>query len=205
MSSVNSVEDMKNDIMATFKHVFSSKENPDHESCPSGADSWCKWQKAIARGQDPSLVDLSPPLNPSLKEHLLPIYEDLSRDDLLTRCLGGHTQNANESFNSTVWLMTPKHLHSGFKIIEIAAFIAAGIFNEGYSSTLKIMNNLDIQIGTQCKIFVENVDRDRIARQNRRSLNESKEARLARKQQGLQENALFDEAEGILYAPGIAD
>ena len=56
-----------------------------------------------------------------------PIYQDLSNDDLLTRYLGGHTQNANESFNSsTVWRMAPKHLHSGLKIVEIASYLTAG-------------------------------------------------------------------------------
>ncbi|KYN31554.1 hypothetical protein ALC56_14435 [Trachymyrmex septentrionalis] len=58
------------------------------------------------------------------------IYEDLSKKDLLQRCLGGYMQNANESFNSTVWRLAPKHLHCGLKIIEIAAYLAAGMFNK---------------------------------------------------------------------------
>ena len=50
-----------------------------------------------------------PPLviQPDIEQLILLIYEDLSRDDLLIKCLGGHTQNANESFNATV--------HSGVK------------------------------------------------------------------------------------------
>jgi len=35
-----------------------------------------------------------------------PIYEDLSNDELLSRCLGDFTQNSNENFNATVWAMT---------------------------------------------------------------------------------------------------
>ncbi|CAB0042858.1 unnamed protein product [Trichogramma brassicae] len=35
------------------------------------------------------------------------------RDKLLQRCLGGHTQNNNESFNHCVWMMAPKHIFSG--------------------------------------------------------------------------------------------
>jgi len=64
--------------------------------------------------------------------------------------LGGHTQNANESLNTTVWRLAPKHLHSGLKIIEIA-FLAAGIFNEGYSSILRVMDALKLQIGSLAK------------------------------------------------------
>jgi len=85
-----------------------------------------------------------PPLDATVAKYIFPIFEDLSRKDLLERCLGGHTQNANESFNATVWRLAPKHLHCGRKIIEIAAWIAAGIFNEGYLSVLRIMSSMDI-------------------------------------------------------------
>lgn len=89
--------------MATYNHIFSTKKHPQHENCPIGVDSWCKWQKSVALNQDPLDVDLAPLLGKEMKKHLLPIYEDLSKDDLLERCLGGHTQNTNESFNATVW------------------------------------------------------------------------------------------------------
>lgn len=129
----------------------------------------------------------------------------MSRDDLLERCLGGHTQNANESFNATIWRICPKHLNSGLQIVEISAFIAAGIFNEGYTSILKLMNELGIIVGTYCKVFAENTDEARIVKQNRMSLSETKAARTARKQQQLEDNQLFEEAEGLLYGSGIAD
>lgn len=203
--NINSVEDMKKDIMATFYHIFSTAENPSHDSCPKGDDSWCKWQKALAQQKDPKLLDLSPLLPQQLKQFLEPIYKELSNDNLLTRCLGGHTQNANESFNSTIWLMAPKHLHSGLHIVEIAAFIAAGLFNEGYGSIMYLFNELEIVIGPQCTIFAEQQDEMRITRQNRRSWHESKIARQARKQQLAKENELFEEAEGLLYGPGVAD
>ncbi|TGZ51183.1 Uncharacterized protein DBV15_11040, partial [Temnothorax longispinosus] len=92
--------------------------------------------------------------------------------NLLERCLGGHTQNANESFNSTIWRLAPKHVHSGVKIIEISAYIAAGVFNEGYTSILRIMNTLGIIVGTQSKAFAEKTDEARKTRQNRMSLSE---------------------------------
>ena len=84
---------------------------------------------------------------PDVEKHIRPIYKDLSKDDLLIKCLGGHTQNANESFNSTVWRFCPKHLHSRKKIVETAAFIAAGTFNEGHAAILLVMDMLNITIG----------------------------------------------------------
>jgi len=119
--------------------------------------------------------------------------------------LGGHTQNANESFNSTVWRLAPKHMHSGLKIIEIAAYLAAGIFNEGYASILRVMNTLRLIIDKQTKIYADNADKRRMQRQEWRSFLETKEARKTRKEQLLQKNRIFEEAEGPLYGAGIAD
>lgn len=144
--NVHSIQDMKKAIKATLDHLTSTDTNPKHENCPSGSESWCKWCIAEAVGKTQEYEHL-PPLNPAIIQYILPIYDDLSQDNLLTRCLGGHTQNSNESFNSTIWRLAPKHLNAGVKIIEIAAFIAASVFNEGYSSILKIMKKLDIQIG----------------------------------------------------------
>ena len=116
-----------------------------------------------------------------------------------------HTQNSNESFNSIVWRLNPKHVNSGFKIVEIAANMATGIFNEGYSAVLSTMQLLDIVIGQQCKNFADTVDAERITRENRRASLSSKEARTARKSESLRQNEFFEEEEGLLYGPGIAD
>ena len=132
------------------------------------------------------------------------MYQDLSNDDLLTRCLGGHTQNANESFNSTLWRMAPKHLHSGLKIVEIVSYLAAGMFNEGYSAILTTMQQLQLKIGQQYKMFAVNVDKQRIERENRRASLSSKEARTARRLEQLHQNEYYEETEGLLYGAEIA-
>jgi hypothetical protein len=162
--NINTVEDMKKDIMATYYHLCSTDEKPRHEYCPLGPDSWCKWQKGQitdAHFERPVL------LHPEVQKYILPIYEDLTNKNLLQRCLDGHTQNANESFNSTVWRFAPKHLHFGLKIIKIAAYTAAGIFNEGYSSILQNMACLNITIGKQCKSYADRTDESLIKRQER--------------------------------------
>ena len=114
-------------------------------------------------------------------------------------------QNANESFNSTVWRMAPKHLHSDLKIIEIASYLAAGMFNEGYSATLTTMQQLKLKIDQQWKMFADNVDKQRIERENRRASLSSKEARTARRLKQLHQNEYYEEAEGLLYGAGIAE
>jgi len=39
----DSIEKMKNDIWATLYHKLSTDENPQHDKCPSGLESWCSW------------------------------------------------------------------------------------------------------------------------------------------------------------------
>ncbi|XP_058810387.1 uncharacterized protein LOC131675426 [Phymastichus coffea] len=196
---------MKNAIMATLDHYCSTDELPRHDHCPEGADSWCEWRKAEAANKLADFQHSPRVIDEEVEKHIRPVYENLSNDDLLTRCLGGHTQNANESFNSTVWRMTPKHLHSGIKIVEIATYIAGGMFNEGYSAVLQTMQILDLKIGQQCMNFSRQADQERIARENRRNLLASKEARTARILENLGENQFYEESEEQMYGPGIAD
>lgn len=90
--NVDSVDDMKKEIMATYKHLCSTNENSMHENCLPDIQTWCKWRVAEATR---SAFDHPAPLHPDLQKHLLPLYKDLSKDELLQRCLGGHTQNGN--------------------------------------------------------------------------------------------------------------
>ena len=105
-NSENKLE-MKKSIMATYVHLISTNEKPQHSKRPTGKDIWCTYQKDLADGKDMSLYEHKPSLHADVQKHILPIYKDLSKDDLLERCLGAHTQNTNECFNMTVWKMCP--------------------------------------------------------------------------------------------------
>ena len=64
------------------------------------------------------------------------------------------------------------------------------------------MSSLDIIIGQECKIFADQYDAHRIQRQDCRSTKETRSARQEKKA-ALQE--FYEETEGLLYEPGIAD
>lgn len=112
MRNSNSVENMQRAIMAVYFYSTSTDQEPRHENCPPGEDSWCKYRRAESLKLDFTHPE---PLHQDVAKNILPIFEDLSREELLERCLGGHTQNANESFNATIWRLAPKHLHCGRK------------------------------------------------------------------------------------------
>lgn len=131
---------MKKEIWATYYHKSSTDNKPQHHNCPLGEESWCKWHRAKAEGTLKSFHHDKPPLTAKVLEIIKPIYEDLSSDTLLERCIGAETQNNNESLNSLICTFAPKHIHSEPKIVEIATFIAIIIFNDGFMPILKILN-----------------------------------------------------------------
>jgi len=200
-----SLEEMKKEIWATFYHKCSTDENPQHQNCPAGEGSWCKWRQAEATSLLDQFHHEKAPLSKEVQAVVKPIYEDLSKDDLLTRCLGAETQNNNESLNSLIWTFAPKHLHSGVQIVQIATFLAVVIFNEGFQGIIKIMHTMGCSIGRTAHAYVERRDEFRISRSEQRISDAAREARIsARAEQSALQN-LQEEEEGILYAPGIAD
>lgn len=112
----DSVEKMKNEIWSTLYHKISTDSTSQHDRCPAGEESWCSWQKAKATDSLDSYVHKAP-MSDEVFKTIKSVYEELSNDDLLTRCLGGYTQNNNESFNTTVWALAPKIVSSGALVL----------------------------------------------------------------------------------------
>lgn len=100
-NNIGSVEDMKTAIYATLLHCQSTDINPMHSKCPEGEDSWCFYQQAIAKKvpSEPHDKTIKTPLRKDVVEEIKKIYDRLSSDALLTRCVDGKTQNANEALH----------------------------------------------------------------------------------------------------------
>ncbi|XP_077536306.1 uncharacterized protein LOC144148663 [Haemaphysalis longicornis] len=125
----DTVEKMQRAVMATFYHVTSTDEQPRHELCPQGAQSWCQYRAAEAHGKRP------PPHKNQLARHvteaLLPVYQRLSEAQLLSRCLGKKTQNAAESLHSVIWSLLPKDENASLIATETAVNEAVCKYNSG--------------------------------------------------------------------------
>ena len=199
-----SVQEMKKEMWSTLYHKSSTDTKPQHQNCPPGETSWCKWRQAEAAGTLESFIH-KPPLNEKVLEVLKPIYEDLSADHLLQKCLGAETQNSNESLNSLIWTFAPKHIHCGPKIVQIATFLAVIIFNEGFLPILKIMTVMGAIIGQQAEMYVNFRNDTRVNRSERRSSDLAKLARIDRREERSAQQDWFEQEEGPLYGPGIAD
>ena len=146
-----------------------------HRFCPRHEKSWCLYQQDKITGKNTYKVKLNLPL--AVKNVLIPIFKDLSDDSLLSRCLHGHTQNANESFNSLIWKRCPKDVFVSRKLIEIATFSAIVNFNDGFSGLAKVFNYLNISIGVSMKNALGKSDNNRIVRMECKSSDKAKRRR----------------------------
>ena len=113
---------------------------------------------------------------------MLPIYEDLSEDALLHRCLGGFTQNNNESLNQLIWRISPKSVSGTSTVVEIAANVAACTFNEGSFALLALMQEMHIGTGPGSHEWARQVDELQISREEKQAAHENIEGRVLRRQ-----------------------
>ncbi|XP_037906116.1 uncharacterized protein LOC119648436 [Hermetia illucens] len=102
------------------------------------------------------------PLPSDISSAIKPIYEELSKEELLERSVGGFTQNNNESLNQLIWKITPKILPAGSKILDIAAYVAAGTFHEGIAALLLLMHSMDLKLGRNSHQYERKEDESRI-------------------------------------------
>ncbi|GFS95399.1 uncharacterized protein TNCV_409711 [Trichonephila clavipes] len=94
----SSVSDMRQAIWAIYCQYRSTDEEPMHHFCPIGDTSWCKYQKAVATNSA-SLFKHKNIVPIAILDEIKRIIAELSAPKLLKTCVGGKTQNANESFN----------------------------------------------------------------------------------------------------------
>ena len=59
----------------------------------------------------------------------------------------GLTQNANESFNSTIWERCFKHIYCGLNVLKLAVYDAVANYNYGRKATSDILLGLNMLPG----------------------------------------------------------
>ncbi|GFU12572.1 uncharacterized protein TNCV_4244821 [Trichonephila clavipes] len=127
------VEAMKTAIYATLFHSISTDQKPQHFKCPTGKDSWCFFQAALARGEvpGPHVKHVKTPLKETRLAKIMPIYQRLTSNELLQRCIRCVTQNANESLHSIIWGKCSKETSATLRRVTIAVCDAVCEFNLG--------------------------------------------------------------------------
>ena len=107
-----------------------------------------------------------------------PIYTDLSNGKSLERCVGGFTQNNNERYNRLIWKITPKIVPCDSKIVKMAAYIAAGVFNESIASLSYYMSAMGLSLGPNAHFYAQKEDAQRVTISDRRAQESTREGRM---------------------------
>ena len=113
---------MKESIKAIECHMIKNAKvglKEQHQYCPKSGDTWCKYWKDKNDGTE--LYNEDNRLPEVFMAELHPIFQRLSKDDLLNRCLNGKTQNQNEAANGILWSKCPKTKFCGARRVRIAA------------------------------------------------------------------------------------
>lgn len=166
---------MQNAVMAIWHHSQSTDESPDHDLSPTGENSWCGFQRDLAKGT--SAYKHEHPLPKAVGNAILPTFEALSDEALLARCLHGGTQNQNEAINALIWQCATKETHSGLAVVEIATFLAVSHLNNGANSINLVLQELGIEPGAHCTRACKKLDHDRIRHSRRKSTEGGKRRR----------------------------
>lgn len=189
---------MREAVWAIYFHKLSSDVEPLHNFC---SVEWRQYKQAERDGTL-SQYKHKGNLPQVVMEAIKPIFRDLGKTELLNKCLDGYTQNANESFNSIIWKLCPKSKNHGLKTVQTAVAIAACVFNDGGSSLLSILKEMNIQPGIFMKAYCEQTDIVRIQNAQRQAVSATKEARKAKRQKRLAQNEADVHREGYPYLAG---
>ena len=160
-SNVNDLDGMKKGALAALFHVASSQKDNYHNSyCPPGENSWCKFQQDKALGSSTYKPGSGFPL--SIIKHVKPIFNELSQETLLKKCLHGKTQNQNESYNSLIWERLPKSEYVSLTQLRFGSYDAVAHFNIGMKSTVMIFDKLKMTPGRYMTKQCSNLNRKRV-------------------------------------------
>lgn len=198
-----SIQDMKRAIYGSILHCSSSDGAPRHEKCPSGPLSWCFYNRAIANGKTPPAHKgkLGTHIKPAVFMKIMPCYQRLSQDQLLTRCLGGRTQNSNESLHALIWKKVPKHKYAGRRKVEIGSAMAIALFSQGTMKTTKTMKEVfGGKVSKATATWSEKKDRKRVRESDRRET--QKEDRKRKRVAAAIEEEAKKASEGGTYGAG---
>lgn len=196
--NIHNLADMKKAVWASFLHKASTDSYPQHQFCPKGPDSWCGYQKAVDSAETYKHKHSLPNV---VLEAMKPIYKDLCEDKLLTKCLHGHTQNLNESFNNCVWERLPKTVFVEYNVLKIGVYDAVLCFNDGALSRLKVLNEMGVKVSSNTQEALKKIDNSRVFYAERAAESATKESRTKRRlQQKQKEDEQCNEYD---YGPGM--
>ena len=192
---------MSKETWAILDHYSSTHEQPKHDNCPPGISSWCSFQRDVATGQSTHKPTKSP-FSAAMVDVMKPLFSRLSDVTFLEKCKECSTQNANESFNSLVWSLSPKEKFNSPIETSVAVNLAVCLFNNGIEYTLtNLLQKADMVITNGMRAQWREMDEERIKQGDYAAQTYRKDQRRLRKRRIIKTQDAFQHIEGIQYQP----
>ena len=145
-SNVGDLCGMMMAVQATLHHMTLTDDRSVHHMCHEGENSWCSYNKAKAGNKLDDYKHGFDPFPQAIVQLFKPIYNRLGSRLLLSLCLLGHTQNANESLHSTNHRdSVPNTFFFGSRLVKIGCVLAVCTWNDGCSSLHGLIQRLELQ------------------------------------------------------------
>ena len=134
---------------------------------------------------------------------LKPVFQDLSKDELLSKCLHGKLQNCNEALNNIIRTKCPKNVFLEREVLEMGVHSAILEFNEGPKGFYKVLNKFYMEPG----IFTEQSSSKKVAEKIRNTVKKQSDFVKKRRKhlRGIRKDFIDMEKEqegGESYVPG---
>ena len=189
-------------VAAVLHHSINDPDSEKHHSfSPGRPDSWCKHQEDKITGEETYKQKIN--IDSAVSKLIAPVflYNDLSSETLLSKCLHGETQNVNKSLN-LIWARCPKRVHVGYSTFKTADVSAVISFNDGAKGLLPVFDQLGIEPGYYAIEGCTGVDLERIKQSDCKSIDGVKERQktLRTIRKGFNDKHELDEGE--TYAGG---
>ena len=147
------------------------------------------------------------PLLKNVLDAIKPIYNDFSKYSLLETRVGEfmYISKIIMSLNHLIWKINPKIMSSGAITVELAAYIAAALFNEGSHSLLFFLKSIGVNLDHNAHTYAEKTDAARILLADKRAAERTRDGRLLCRQQQIAFLESVTSAEKLLYVSGVDD
>lgn len=184
---------------AILKHYSSTPEEPKHDDCPTGPNSWCSYQRDEANRTNRH-KPIKNPLPDAVVEAMQPLFDRLGNDTFLVGCENCYTQNRNECLQQMIWGMASKEMFSSPQEISLAISLGALHFSQGFNATYsQLVPELDIQVQPKMCESWRKIDLDRIYQADYRSTTEVQKRRKKKRKEKLRKRDAFVHQEGMMY------
>ena len=131
-----------------------------------------------------------------------PVFEELSTDKLLRKCLHCLTQNQNKCFNATIWERLPKTRFDSRTQLEFGVCDVVANFNIGRKASVLIFEKLNMTPGKYTLKGCQNINHRRLFRSAYKNKESSKKRRKIIWGKSKRKDDKNEEKEGETYAAG---